>query len=218
MSILVNTNVACPVSRPSVIRVCDLGELVVVVALYLWLVARLVAPAAIHSHPMNLLLLPSEGMVLICLLCRRRAEQISMCWYEWPLALTATLAPMLVQPGNSPPFVWPAVAACLFLAGIIIQLHAKLALGRSFGCVPAHRGLKCHGPYRFVRHPMYAGYLLGHLAFLLMNPTFWNVAVYGICYGFQLPRMLAEERLLEKDPQYRSYQASVRYRLIPGVF
>ena len=94
--------------------------------------------------------------------------------------------------------------------GMVVQLHAKITLGRSFGCVPAHRGLKLSGPYRFVRHPMYAGYLLSHLAFLAMNLTPWNIAVYALCYSLQLPRLLAEERLLSRDRCYRDYRAAVQ--------
>ncbi len=110
------------------------------------------------------------------------------------------------------------IGASLLLMGTILQVHAKLVLGRSFGCVPANRGLKLNGPYRFVRHPMYAGYLLGHIAFLMMNPTAWNWVVYAACYSLQIPRMLTEERLLSEDHRYRAYQSAVTYRLIPGLF
>jgi len=102
--------------------------------------------------------------------------------------------------------------------GALIQLHAKLTLGLSFGCVPAHRGLKLAGPYRFVRHPMYAGYLIGHVAYLLINPTGWNVAIYALCYCLQIPRILTEERILGRDPAYRAFSQRVRYRLLPGIF
>ncbi|NQV26586.1 MAG: isoprenylcysteine carboxylmethyltransferase family protein [Rhodopirellula sp.] len=196
----------------------DLGEMAIVLLLYLGLVARLIAPDGEHWKLANLLLLPSEGLVVIFLLFRRRTEQISMRWQEWLLALSATVAPMLVQPGVGAALVWPMWGASLLLMGMIIQVHAKLTLGRSFGCVPANRGLKLAGPYRFVRHPMYAGYLLSHVAFLLMNPTVWNVVLYTGCYALQIPRLLNEERLLAHDPQYRAYQATVKYRLIPGIF
>jgi protein-S-isoprenylcysteine O-methyltransferase Ste14 len=65
---------------------------------------------------------------------------------------------------------------------------------------------------------MYAGYLLSHMAFLAMNPTLCNLAIYVVCYGLQIPRLLAEERLLARDQRYRAYLTVVRYRLIPGVF
>jgi protein-S-isoprenylcysteine O-methyltransferase Ste14 len=196
----------------------DLLEMGVVLALYLSLVIRLFSSVGERWQVTNLLLLPSEGLVVVFLLLRRRTEQISMRWQEWLLALSATVAPMLVQPGVGMSLVSPFWCAILLLIGTIIQVHAKLTLGRSFGCVPAHRGLKLNGPYRYVRHPMYAGYLLGHVAFLMMNPTVWNVVAYATCYGLQIPRLLKEERLLEHDPQYRVYQSAVRYRLIPGIF
>jgi len=97
-------------------------------------------------------------------------------------------------------------------------LHAKLTLGRSLGCVPAHRGLRLQGPYRFVRHPMYTGYLLTHLAILSLNPSLWNLGVYCVCYFLVVPRILMEERLLSADPSYCDYQAKVLFRMIPGVF
>lgn len=199
-------------------RACDLAEMVIVLILYLCLVARLIAPEGEQWNFANLLLIFSEGLVVVFLLVRRRTQQISVRWQDWLLALAATSAPMLVHPGIGTSLVSPILGASLLLSGTIIQIHAKLALGRSFGCVPANRGLKLAGPYRFVRHPMYAGYMLGHVAFLLINPTAWNIVVYIVCYALQVPRLLREEQLLQNDPEYRAYQSVVRYRLIPGVF
>jgi protein-S-isoprenylcysteine O-methyltransferase Ste14 len=123
-----------------------------------------------------------------------------------------------VEPGTGAAVVPPALAAVMALAGLVVQVCAKIALGRSFGCVPAHRGLKLSGPYLLVRHPMYAGYLISHVAFLLVNPTPQNFLAYAVCYALQIPRLLAEERLLAIDPAYREYQKNVKSRLIPGVF
>jgi protein-S-isoprenylcysteine O-methyltransferase Ste14 len=189
-----------------------------VLGLYGWLVARLLTSYWSNGGIGSLLLLPSEGLVVAFILVRRPASDVSRRPGEWLLALAATCSPMLVSAGLGDALVPPAVGAALLLMGMLVQLHAKLTLGRSLGCVPAHRGLKLAGPYRFVRHPMYAGYLISHLAFLLMNPTAWNLAAYALCYALQVPRLLAEERLLARDPHYRTYQAAVRYRLIPGVF
>jgi protein-S-isoprenylcysteine O-methyltransferase Ste14 len=196
----------------------DWAERLFVLGLYGWLVARLVGKFLADGGIVNLLLLPSEGMVVIFLLVRRPAATISRRPAEWLLALAATVSPMLVSTGIGQPLIPVTVAAFLLIMGMLVQVWAKLTLGRSLGLVPAHRGLKVSGPYRFVRHPMYAGYLLSHLAFLLVNPTWWNLAVYGLCYGVQVPRLLAEERLLRRDPSYRSYESAVRSRLIPGVF
>jgi protein-S-isoprenylcysteine O-methyltransferase Ste14 len=196
----------------------DWPERLLVLGLYGWLVARLLGKYLADGGVVNLLLLPSEGVVVAFLLVRRPAATISRRPLEWFLALAATISPMLVNTGIGEPLIPVTAAAFLLLAGLLVQVWAKLTLGRSLGLVPAHRGLKTSGPYHYVRHPMYAGYLLSHLAFLLVNPTWWNLAVYGFCYGLQVPRLLAEERLLGRDPSYRTYESMVRSRLIPGVF
>jgi protein-S-isoprenylcysteine O-methyltransferase Ste14 len=204
--------------RARFVSACDLGERLIVLAVYAGLVARLIVATWQEGQPANLLLIPSEGLVVVFLLFRRRTDQISLRWQDWLLALSATVSPMLVEPGVGQALVPVTLGATLLIMGTVVQVHAKLTLGRSFGCVPAHRGLKLAGPYRFVRHPMYAGYLLSHVAFLLMNPTLWNVAAYAMCYALQIPRLVAEERLLANDREYREYQAAVKYRLIPGIF
>lgn len=202
----------------SLIGRLDWIERLIVLAFYLWLVARILGNYAANGGLANLLLLPSEGMVVFFLLFRRRAQTISAHPTEWLVAIVATCSPMLVRPETAHSLVPPLIGASVVLMGITIQVMAKIALGRSLGLVPAHRGLKLNGPYRFVRHPMYAGYALSHVGFLLMNPTLWNVAMYVACTGLQIFRLLAEERLLRRDPRYRHYQTEVRCRLVPGIF
>ena len=199
-------------------RFLDWTERLLLLAFYGWLVVRLLDGYRDSGDVASLLLLPSEGLIVFFMLIRRPPSELSRRWAEWLLALAASCAPLLATPTSGGGLVPAAVGAAVLLMGMLVQLHAKVTLGRSFGCVPAHRGLKLHGPYRFVRHPMYAGYLLGHLGFLLLNPGPWNLAVYALAYGLQIPRLLAEERLLGRDPGYRAYQIGVRYRLIPGLF
>jgi len=199
-------------------RAIDAAERLLLLALYAWLVVRLVDGYLRGGGAASLLILPSEGLVVAFMLLRRRASAISRRPGEWALAIAATSAPFLVAPAGGASLVPPVVGATVLVMGLLVQIHAKLTLGRSIGCIPAHRGLKLGGPYRLVRHPMYAGYLLSHLAFLAMNPSVRNLAVYSACYALQIPRLLAEERLLGRDPEYLAYRASVRYRLVPGLF
>ena len=56
------------------------------------------------------------------------------------------------------------------LIGLYVQISAKVILGRSFGLIAANRGIKVAGPYRIVRHPIYAGYTIIHVGFLLALP------------------------------------------------
>jgi protein-S-isoprenylcysteine O-methyltransferase Ste14 len=57
-----------------------------------------------------------------------------------------------------------------------------------------------------------------HVGFFILNPSLWNLAVFGVLYAIKIPRILIEEDLLARDPDYRQYMDKVRYRLLPGVF
>lgn len=77
----------------------------------------------------------------------------------------------------------------------------------------------CTGPYRYVRHPMYAGIVV----FMVGTPLLLG-SWYGVFVGLLLVVMLArravlEERTLKNELRgYADYMAQVRYRLIPYVW
>jgi protein-S-isoprenylcysteine O-methyltransferase Ste14 len=196
----------------------DIAERALVVVLYGALLSRVVLAYLANGGAANLIVLASEGLVVFFILIRRRATDVSRRPADWLVALLATTTPLLVQPATRHTLLPPSLGAGMMLVGIVVQLTAKLTLGRSFGWAPAHRGLKLSGPYRLVRHPMYTGYLFCHVAFLLMNWTTWNAIAYAACYAAQVPRLLAEERLLRRDERYQKYMAAVRFRLLPGLF
>ncbi|WP_206995116.1 methyltransferase family protein [Trinickia mobilis] len=111
-----------------------------------------------------------------------------------------------------------AVGATLQVLGILWQLYAKASLRRSFGILPANRGVVSRGAYCFVRHPMYLGYFVTDLGFLLVNFSLYNMLVHAAQLSLQIGRIRHEERLLSEDERYRAYRDVVRYRLIPFVF
>jgi protein-S-isoprenylcysteine O-methyltransferase Ste14 len=121
-----------------------------------------------------------------------------------------------IEPGVHLIPEWLAVG--LQVTGMCIQISAKLSLRRSFGILPANRGVVMHGPYRLVRHPMYFGYLVKDIGFLLPNFGLQNVIVLAVHWCLQVGRIINEERLLSKDDTYLAYAKCVRYRLIAGVF
>ncbi|HTX48657.1 MAG TPA: isoprenylcysteine carboxylmethyltransferase family protein [Caulobacteraceae bacterium] len=196
----------------------DLFERAFVIALFAWLTWSVVAAVGRGATWVNLLQLGAEGLNVVFIVLRRRALATSYRPADWAVALGAVSFSMAVRPGALPPLASPAIAAALILAGFGLQIWSKLTLRRSFGITPANRGLVVRGPYRYVRHPMYLGYLLGWIGFYMLNPTLWNTNVYALCALLQWLRIEAEERVLAEDPAFAAYRAEVRYRVVPGVY
>jgi len=196
--------------------VLDVIERVIIGGMFSYFVYRM-----LQSHNGDLipsLMIFSEATVVVLILFRRPSRTMSRIPLDWFLALGATNAGLLassVQPETTGPL---QLAYAFVTAGLFIQLSAKVVLGRSFGVVAANRGVKASGPYRVVRHPMYAGYVVTHIGFLIALPSLHNFVVYATGLAIQIARIMREERILQQDPAYREFASSVRYRLFPGIF
>jgi protein-S-isoprenylcysteine O-methyltransferase Ste14 len=192
----------------------DVFERVVVLLVFGHFAFVMVGKASVLS----LILLVSESLPVFFILTRRPASALSDKTVDWLLALLGTILPLLATPVASGALVPPALSGGIMLIGLYVQISAKLILGRSFGLIAANRGIKVAGPYRIVRHPIYAGYTLIHVGFLLGFPSLWNLVLYSTELTVQMARVLREELLLSQDQDYRNYAARVRYRLIPMIF
>jgi len=121
-----------------------------------------------------------------------------------------------LEPGTA--LVPVYIAAPLQVAALLFVIWGKISLGRSFAILPGNRGVMTGGAYRIVRHPIYAGYLAGHVLYLLSAFSFHNLAVYAVITYLQLYRILREEALLAAEPEYRAYMERVHYRLFYRIF
>lgn len=217
---MAGTAIAADTPTPAWLRPARLDriEQAVIALLWMWMVERVAVSFFQDGNHMAWLVLISETSVMVFTLIRRPTQAISMKLGDWLLAITATAAPMMIQTANDPVDTLRIAGIMLIMLGNLAQAGSKLALARSFGIAPANRGIKISGPYRLVRHPMYAGYLVVHIGVLLMMPLWINLMIYAIGWTAQICRILAEETLLGQDPAYRQYMATVRWRVIPGVF
>lgn len=121
-----------------------------------------------------------------------------------------------IEPGAH--LVPETLAVGLQAAGVLFSIWAKCSLRRSFGILPANRGVVRGGPYRFIRHPIYFGYFVRDSGFLLANFGLQNLLIVAGHWSLQVGRIVREERLLTKDQTYRQYMERVRYRLIAGLY
>ena len=120
---------------------------------------------------------------------------------------------------GSPGYVgWPGggLALVIFAAGL--SLVTLLTLGTLFGVRPAVRGLATSGPYRFVRHPMYLSYILADIGYNLQEWNFVTLLLVLVGWASLVYRIHAEERVLSQHSGWPGYAASVRSRLLPGLW
>ena len=166
----------------------------------------------------GLLLLVGEALVVLLTIVRRRAERVDRSALVMAITTISLLGPPLFRATQKGGLVPDEVTAVVSIAGLALVIAGKLTLGRSFGIVPANRGVVAQGPYRLVRHPIYAGYLVTHFAFLAAHPTPMNLAIVIVSDSALVLRALFEERVLEGDERYRAYCTRVGWHLVPGVF
>lgn len=75
------------------------------------------------------------------------------------------------------------------------------------------------GPYRWVRHPGYAGSMLTYLATPFLLDSWWTFLPVGVTFIVILIRTRLEDQVLqEKLKGYQEYTREVPYRLIPGIW
>jgi protein-S-isoprenylcysteine O-methyltransferase Ste14 len=139
-----------------------------------------------------------------------------------------TFIALLVVPGLDCRFGWshvPALVAALGDALVVASFAGILVVFRENGytaatiAVARGQAVVTTGPYRFVRHPMYAAALMLFLAAPLALGSWWALLLVIPLAAVLVARVLDEERLLVEDlPGYRDYRALTRWRLIPGLW
>lgn len=162
-----------------------------------------------------LLVCVSETLAAAFFVFRSAPISVSADPLDWLFAIAGTFMPLLFGPAS-----WGLLPAAkhLVAVGTVLQIFGLISLNRSFALVAAQRKIKTRGMYRFVRHPLYASYLLMFTGYVLANTTVWNAAIYVMTLGFLFVRMVREEKHLALDLAYADYMQRVPYRVIPFVF
>jgi protein-S-isoprenylcysteine O-methyltransferase Ste14 len=196
----------------------DLLARLIVGTLFALLSVNLLNDFAQTHRVTGLLLLVSESLVVVMTILRRRTRIVDRSAGAAAVTILSLVGPAMLRVAPGAGLVPDTLTALVSSVGLLIVIAGKVTLGRSFGIAPANRGVVSGGPYEFVRHPIYSGYLLSHAAFACAYPTAWNVSVIILCDTALVVRALYEEKLLKADGAYQSYCQRVGWHIVPGVF
>jgi protein-S-isoprenylcysteine O-methyltransferase Ste14 len=182
-----------------------------------WQAVRLIQNWISTGRLSGVFFLTAGALVVWFTVIRRPAIQIESSVDGRIAALAGTFAPLFFRPASLQ-LLPDALLSAWILCGALMAIASIVYLGRNFGIIAAYRGVSASGPYRIVRHPLYASYLVMHVGYICGNVSIWNVCLWIVAEGAQMVRTLYEERVLAASPLYVAYQQRVRWRIIPGIF
>jgi protein-S-isoprenylcysteine O-methyltransferase Ste14 len=145
---------------------------------------------------------------------------IQIGWCVWVVAMA--LDARRWQLSDVPPWLG-GVGAALIAIGLAViwrtfRVNSFAAPAVKIQTDRGH-GIVTTGPYRFVRHPMYAGASLYLIGMPLLLGSWYGLATVPLLIASLATRIGIEERMLRGEfPDYADYAAGVRYRLVPRVW
>lgn len=157
---------------------------------------------------------------------RREQKRFKMIWV--PLWVCT-----LLLPGLDYRFGWSAnllggvplwltavsLAIVIYSWVLVFQVLRINSFASAIVQVEAGQKVIADGPYRFVRHPMYAGFILMILATPFALGSYIAFPTALLLVPVLVFRLLNEERVLRDElPGYAEYCERTRFRLVPAVF
>ncbi|GIW06728.1 MAG: hypothetical protein KatS3mg060_1533 [Dehalococcoidia bacterium] len=137
------------------------------------------------------------------------------------LFLAYLLAPRLGTWGWPLRVIGALIGAPLLLTGLIFVGYGIRGLGKALSPFPVPNqdgALVTEGIYGCVRHPIYGGIVMASLGFALITGSLGRLLLSFALLGFFAAKSDVEEAwLVERYPDYPSYQARVR-RMLPGIW
>ena len=167
------------------------------------------------------------------LAAERRNVKAGKNWDKVLVAITVLLGPMAVwiTAGLDDRFHWSigmpfvasaaGVAAALLAAALIAWAMRSNRFFSSVVRIQKDRGhtVVDGGPYRFIRHPGYAGVSVFTLVTPLILGSYWALAPAAVTVSVLVLRTMMEDLTLRNELDgYEDYARRVRYRLLPAIW
>ena len=116
------------------------------------------------------------------------------------------------------------IAALVLFAACMAWANWAMFVNRFFSPIVRIQEERGHhlitaGPYGYVRHPGYAGAILGIPLSAIALGSWWSLVPAVVFMGAILRRVILEDAFLQDHLDgYRAYSKEVRYRLLPGIW
>jgi len=114
-----------------------------------------------------------------------------------------------------------ALVVCILGYALVVWATASNPFFSQVVRIQSERGhaVAAGGPYRFVRHPAYAGAILYELAVPFLLASWWALTASGLGVILLLLRTALEDRTLQAElAGYADYARQTRDRLLPGLW
>ena len=166
---------------PARLLALDLVERVLIATVYGGFVWHMLRGYSGPPDVSNMLIVISEALPFLFVMLRSPSASLSRHPWDWTVAVLATVSPLLIRRRGECRRLDRAEA--LAFGDVVRALPADRRQGRARPLLRHRRSQSRrarYGPYRFVRHPMYAGYTLTHIGFLLAMPSLLNAGIYAL--------------------------------------
>lgn len=211
-AIMTSSVTSPPAPRSSTLRSLAKPHNVLPAAVWLVLVFNQALLSPLPPSPSTVMLVLINTVAVVLFVIRRDATRVGNK-LDLLVALSGTFIISFLKGPEVQDTHWlPSSIQFVALLGWGASL---ISLGRSFGIVPADRGIVRHGPYRYVRHPVYAFEALFLVGYFIAVPTPRSAVIISVSWLLQVVRILREERILEG---YLEYKRQVPWRILPGIW
>lgn len=143
------------------------------------------------------LLLVLRDFVAAYFFLKRNQTQVKATRLQSVLAYLSSAMPLVYFSPSEDVKMFFLISNLLSIVGFLLVSLATIELGQSIGISPANRGYVRTGIYRYIKHPMYWGYLVSEVGMVFLNPL--NGVLLVVSCSMYFLRARCEEKALNTD-------------------